>query len=164
MAARGEDESSGRLAAGAALAALGAAIAAYLASDELGAVGRVWDPIFGSASSQAVLHSSLSRALPVPDAALGAASYALELALALALLALIRRGQHPWLDVAYGALALAMAVAGAALVAIQALWVRSFCALCLLSAAISWTVAALAFPTLTGGLRALGTPWKRRTT
>ena len=150
--------------AAAVLAAVGAAIAAYLAADQIGLVTRVWDPLFGNASSQAVLHSSLSRALPVPDAAVGAASYVLELALALALVIEARRAEHPWLSLAYGALALAMALSGAALVAIQAISVRSFCSLCVLSAAISWTVAALAFPTLVAGIGAVAGNARRRKT
>jgi len=50
------------------------------------------------------------------------------------------------------------------LVAIQAIFVRSFCSLCLLSAVISWAIAALAFPSLAGGIRALASRAARRRT
>lgn len=137
------------------LAGVGGAIAAYLAAYQLGDVREVWDPIFGGPSSRAVLRSSLSRALPVPDAAVGAASYALELLLAGALLANPRAAEHRWLGGLYGALAVAMAIAGAGLVAIQTFWVGSYCSLCLLSALISWVIAALALPHVVAALRAI---------
>jgi uncharacterized membrane protein len=159
-----EEESPRRLAAAAALAAVGAVVAGYLAAAQIGIIARVWDPVFGSASSHAVLHSRLSRALPVSDAALGAAGYLGELALALALIVERRGGARYWLGVAYGALAMAMALAGVGLVAIQAIFVRSFCSLCLLSAVISWAIAVLAFPSLAGGIRALASGAARRRT
>jgi uncharacterized membrane protein len=137
------------------LAAVGAAVAVYLAADQVGAIARAWDPIFGSASSQRVLHSWLSRSLPLPDAALGAAGYVGELVLIVALLLGARGGRHPWLGLAYGALAMSMAVVGVALVAIQALSLGTFCSLCLVSAAVSWVIAALAFPMLASGIREL---------
>src|SRR5512142_1229035 len=62
----------------------GAAIAAYLALVQLGAIAHVWDPVFGERSSRAVLTSALSRALPVPDASFGAIAYLLEAGLAFA--------------------------------------------------------------------------------
>jgi uncharacterized membrane protein len=159
-----EEESPRRLAAAAVLAAMGAVVAGYLAAAQIGVIARVWDPVFGSASSHAVLHSPLSRALPVSDAALGAAGYLGELALALALIVERRGSARYWLGVVYGALAMAMALAGAALVAIQAIFVHSFCSLCLLSAVISWAIAGLALPSLAGGIRALASGADRRRT
>jgi len=166
MPARREEESPHRLAAAAVLAAAGAVVAGYLAAAQIGVIARVWDPVFGSASSHAVLHSRFSRALPVSDAALGAAGYLGELALALALIGDRRGTARYWLGVVYGALATAMALAGVGLVAIQAILVRSFCSLCLLSAVISWAIAVLAYPSLAGGIRALasGAARRRRTT
>ncbi len=157
-------ESSGRLIVAAVLAGIGAAVAAYLAADQVGALERVWDPVFGSASSQSVLHSWLSRALPLPDAALGAAGYLLELALVVALLILGFRPGQFWLGLVYGALAVAMAVTGLVLVGIQAISVRAFCSLCLVSAAISWAIAGLAYPTLAAALRAGRAALHRRRT
>jgi len=55
------------------LALTGFAVAGYLALDQLGVV-VVWEPFFGQ-GTQAVLHSSLSQSLPVPDAAVGALAY-----------------------------------------------------------------------------------------
>lgn len=125
----------------AALAALGLAISVYLAAYQLGAIPAPWDPIFGSASSGRVLHSAPSRALPVPDAALGAAAYALELAAALAGGG-DRWRTHPWLVLASGAIAAGLGVAGVALVVVQVAVVRAGCTLCLGSAATSLAIAA----------------------
>src|SRR5689334_18983885 len=61
-----------------ALAALaGCGIAGYLALYQWGVDSRVWEPFFGS-GSDAILHSHLAEALPVPDAALGVAAYLSE--------------------------------------------------------------------------------------
>jgi uncharacterized membrane protein len=131
-----------RRAAALALAAAGLAASGDLAAYQLELVAKVWDPLFGPASSARVLHSALSRALPVPDALLGALAYAAELA---AGLVAWRWPRRPVL-LAYGAIAALLALSSVGLVAIQALVVRHFCLLCLASAAISWAVAALVVP------------------
>jgi uncharacterized membrane protein len=124
----------------AALAAVGLAISLYLTAFQLGLVARPWDPLFGPVSSARVLHSALSRALPVPDALLGAAAYAAEIATGLAGGA-ARWRTHPLLVLAFGAIAAGLGVAGVALVAVQALVVRAGCTPCLCSAALSITIA-----------------------
>jgi hypothetical protein len=53
------------------LAGVGFCLASYLTAYQFGAIGRVWEPIFGH-GSRTVLHSFVSRLLPVPDAAVGA--------------------------------------------------------------------------------------------
>jgi uncharacterized membrane protein len=104
----------------------------------------VWEPFFGDGSRR-VLTSSLSQALPVPDASLGAAAYLTE-----AVLEAIggpRRWQHwPWVVLAAGLVAAGLGMAALGLIAAQALLVRHFCTLCLISAAISLLVAALVAP------------------
>jgi uncharacterized membrane protein len=139
------------------LAALGFGISVYLAAYQADLLEAVWDPLFGPASSERVLRSRLSRALPVPDALLGASAYAGEVALGLTVL---RGGDRDAL-LAYAALAGLMAMSSAGLVAVQLLLVHHFCLLCLASAAISWAVAALVVPE---GLAALpgNRRWRRR--
>lgn len=53
------------------LALVGFGIATYLALFQWKLIGRVWEPFFG-AGSEVILSSSVSRILPIPDAALGA--------------------------------------------------------------------------------------------
>jgi uncharacterized membrane protein len=119
-----------------AAALLGLAIAVYLTLYQLGVVRHVWDPLFGSASSAAVLHSPLSAALPVPDAALGALGYLAETITAVAG-GEDRWRRYPWLVLMYGATVVALGMASTALVILQPLMARAWCALCLLSAVIS---------------------------
>jgi uncharacterized membrane protein len=125
----------------AAVALAGLAISLYLAAYQLGAVAEPWDPLFGPVSSSHVLRSALSRALPVPDAAVGAVAYALEIALDLAGGA-DRWRTHPWIVLAFGAVATALGISSVGLVFVQVAIVRSGCLLCLGSAAASIGVAA----------------------
>ncbi len=127
----------------AAIAALGLAISVYLAAYQLGAIALPWDPLFGPTSSARVLHSAISRMLPVPDATLGAAAYAAEIVLDLAG-GTDRWRTHPWLVVAFVAVALALGAAGIVLTLIQLLVVRSGCVLCLCSAGASIAIAIAA--------------------
>ncbi len=121
-------------------AAAGLAISVYLAAYQLGVVAAPWDPLFGAASSARVLHSGLARALPLPDAAIGALAYAAELAADLAG-GSERWRTHPWIVLAFGAIAAALALVGVALIVVQAAVVRSGCTLCLCSALLSIGVA-----------------------
>lgn len=124
------------------LAVLGCCVALYLASYQLGLLPTVWDPIFGSASSQAVLTSPLSRALPLPDALLGGAAYVCEACLALTA-GRDRWRFHPRLVLAYGVVLAGLALTSLGLVVMQVVVLRSACSLCLTSAAISFVNARL---------------------
>lgn len=121
-------------------AAVGMGVSAYLAAFQLGAIAAPWDPLFGPHSSARVLHSVISRLLPVPDAVVGAGAYAAEIALDLAGGAQ-RWRTRPWLVVAFAAVAIGLGLAGIALTLIQAFVVRAGCTLCLCSAAISIGIA-----------------------
>ena len=126
------------------LSLAGLAVATTLTLFQADVLGSVWEPFFGDGSRQ-VLTSSVSQALPVPDASLGAVAYLLE-----AVLESIggnrRAHDKPWIVVAAGLVAAGLALAALGLVAIQALVVGAFCTLCLTSAAISLVVAALVAP------------------
>ncbi|HSU82618.1 MAG TPA: vitamin K epoxide reductase family protein [Thermoanaerobaculia bacterium] len=115
------------------LALAGLAIAVYLTLYQLGIVPIVWEPFFGDGSRR-VLHSPISRLLPVPDASLGAVGYLVE----------IVTGLTPKTVLFFGAVVAAMALFGLLLAAIQAFWLRAGCTLCLTSAAISVGIAAMA--------------------
>lgn len=116
-------------------AAVGLGLASYLALYQLGAIVQVWDPLFGDGSRR-VLHSALSRLLPVPDAVLGGVAYAADVVLDLA------GGTHrwrdrPWVAIAFALAAMGFAIVSAGLVVYQAVGVHAFCTLCLASAALS---------------------------
>jgi uncharacterized membrane protein len=124
------------------VALAGCGIATYLTLYQWHVLSSVWDPIWGSASSEAVLTSGLSRALPLPDATLGAIGYAVEAAAAIALGSRLRG--VPSAHLAYGIIVAAMAAVSFLLVLTQVLVIRHLCFLCLLSAAMSFIAAGLA--------------------
>lgn len=130
------------------LAALGAVVSLYLGIYQLGAIGTVWDPLFGSASSHAVLRSTFSRALPVPDGLIGAANYTAEFVLDLAGPP-DRARTRPGIVLLFAIPVAAGAITGAALVAAQILILGQFCTLCLLSALLSATIALVAASEIT---------------
>ncbi len=125
-----------------ALALIGCAIALYLALYQLGVTASIWDPLFGR-GSEAVVDSPLSRALPLPDAVVGALAYALDAVLG----ALGDEGRWrttPWLVLLHGLVLLGLVLAGILLVLAQALLLHTGCLLCLCSAAVSFASGWLA--------------------
>lgn len=131
----------------------GLAVATILTLFQVGVLDSVWEPFFGDGSRR-VLTSSLSQALPVPDAALGAAAYLTE-----AVLETIggrrRWRDRPWVVVAAGVVAAGLGLAALGLIGAQALLVTDFCTLCLTSAAISLLIAALVAPEILAAARRL---------
>ena len=124
-----------------ALATLGFAIAAYLSAYQLGIVTRVWEPFFGL-GSKTVLHSFLSRLLPVPDAVIGALGYTAEIAAGL-IGGRTRYRDQRWIVLIYGAIIFGLALAAIALTCVQLFVLHAACTLCFCSAAISLAVAVL---------------------
>jgi uncharacterized membrane protein len=127
-----------------ALALAGGGVATVLALFQLGVLGSVWEPFFGEGSRR-VLTSSLSRALPVPDAALGVVAYLAEAVLE-ASGGRERWREHPWLVLATGAVAAGLGVTALGLIAAQVFLVGAFCTLCLVSAVISLLIVGLVVP------------------
>jgi len=130
----------------AALAAVAMCVAIYLGMYQLRVIGTVSDPLFGR-GSELVLDSRVSQTIRrftvVPDSILGALAYGCEL-----LFALIgsseRYRTHRWLVLLFGLNSAALAIAAVALVALQAFVIHAGCFFCLVSAAISFTIAGLA--------------------
>ena len=136
------------------LALVGSGISIYLAGYQLGRWPSVWDPLFGIGSAL-VLKSRFSQALPVPDALAGALAYGCE-----AISSLIgpsdRWQAMPRWTLGVQILVFGMALGSAGLVLIQAFLVRAWCTLCLISAVLSWLVAALSISEAQAALRQLG--------
>jgi uncharacterized membrane protein len=124
------------------LALLGCGLATYLTLYQWHVTTAVWDPIFGSRSSEAVLTSATSRLLPVPDATLGALAYLVE-AIVTALGDAHRWRTAPWLVVVFGLVLAGLALTTLGLVLTQIFLVHALCTLCLCSAAISFVNAWL---------------------
>jgi uncharacterized membrane protein len=134
------------------LALLGFAIALYLSLYQFGVVAIVWEPFFDGGSRQ-VLHSPLSRMLPVPDATLGALGYFIEIVLVLAGRTDRWRSQR-WIVGLYGVVVVSLGVVSFALVIYQATFLNAWCTLCLCSAAVSIAIALLAMNEILSSLRA----------
>jgi Vitamin K epoxide reductase family len=122
------------------LALVGCGVATGLTLFQVGVLDSVWEPFFGDGSRR-VLTSALSRALPVPDAALGATAYLVE-----AVLTALGRPDRPKVVLASAAVAGGLGLAALGLLAAQVFLVGAFCTLCLVSAALSLAIAGLVLP------------------
>jgi uncharacterized membrane protein len=117
------------------LALIGFIIANYLALYQLRVFTNVWEPFFGD-GSRTILNSSVSRILPIPDAALGAFGYLLD-----AITGIIggraRWRKMPWIVVIFGLAVGPLGIISVLLVILQPVLFDAWCTLCLASALIS---------------------------
>lgn len=128
-----------------ALAAIGCALATYLALYQLRITDRVFEPFFGDGSHHVLRSNPLVHLLPFPDALLGAIAYAAEATTAG--LGDDQRWQtNPWLVVVFGLISAGLAITAILLVLMQAFIVHAWCTLCLCSAGLSIALGALAAP------------------
>ena len=118
-----------------ALALGGFGIAAYLALYQVGIIRTVWEPFFGNGSRR-ILNSPVSRVLPIPDAALGAAGYLLD-AVTGAIGGTDRWKRMPWLVVIFGIAVGPLGAVSVFLVILQPVLYSAWCTLCLVTAVIS---------------------------
>ena len=118
-----------------ALALVGASIAGYLAGYQLRLVSSVWEPFFGD-GSRVILNSSVSRVLPIPDAALGVFAYLLD-AVTGAIGGRARWRTLPWMVIGFGLAVGPLGAVSILLVILQPMLFDAWCTLCLASASIS---------------------------
>ncbi|MBS0615901.1 MAG: dTDP-glucose 4,6-dehydratase [Verrucomicrobia bacterium] len=123
-------------------ATIGWFISRYLAAYQLGYIHTMWDPFFGNGTIN-VITSAVSRAFPVSDAGLGAASYTIELLLA-CYGGRMRWCHSPWLVIIYGILVVPVSIVSIVLIILQPLAVGSWCTLCILTAICMLVMATLA--------------------
>ena len=117
------------------LALIGFGIATHLTLYQLGIFPSVWEPFFG-AGSQVILNSSVSRILPIPDAALGALGYLAD-AVTGAIGSRRRWRTMPWIVILFGLAVGPLGAVSILLVILQPVLYDAWCTLCLASAAIS---------------------------
>jgi hypothetical protein len=129
-----------------ALACAGLCVSAYLTLFQVDVLPGVWDPFFQS--------TKVLEYLGIPDAALGALAYGVEI-----ILSLIGGSQKwctmPWTVLAFGVVIFSGALVSVLLILIQAFLVGAWCTLCLASAAISLAIFILGFREPLAGLRYL---------
>ncbi|MCJ8166749.1 vitamin K epoxide reductase family protein [Pontibacter sp. E15-1] len=109
-------------------------VSRYLAAFQLGYINTVWDPFFGESSMQ-VLNSSMSHAMPVSDAGLGAIAYTFEFLMGW-MGAPSRWRTMPWMVAVFGILVIPLGFVHIFLVISQPILVGAWCSFCLLAAII----------------------------
>lgn len=143
---------------GIALIAFGAA--ADLSLYQLGYIAAPWEPFFGD-GSKVILESSISRLVPVSDAALGAATYLAD-AIAGAIGGRHRWRTMPWMVILFGILVGPLGAVSVALVILQPVLFDAWCTLCLVSAAMSVLMIGPAMDEVLASLQHLRTIKRRR--
>jgi len=117
------------------LAVVGLGIATYLSLYQLGVFSTVWEPFFGNGSKK-ILNSSISRVLPIPDAALGAIGYLVDAVTGI--IGGTRRWRTmPWVVVVFGLAVGPLGFISLMLVVFQPVLLDAWCTLCLASAVVS---------------------------
>lgn len=122
-----------------ALALIGLYVSRYLAAYQLGYVDSVWDPFFEGGpdpknGTEEIITSSVSQALPVSDAGVGAITYLLEI-LTGTIGSRRRWRTMPWLVVLFGMMIVPLGVVSIFFIVIQPIWIGTWCTLCLVAAA-----------------------------
>lgn len=135
------------------VAAVGLCIATYLGLYQLGVFETVWEPFFGPGSSK-VLHSSISKTLPVPDALLGAFGYLMD-AVTGVIGGELRWKTKPWIVIVFGVAVGPLGLVSILLVISQPVFLGAWCTLCLCSAVISVVMISPAMDELLASLQFL---------
>ena len=95
----------------------------------------MWEPFFGDGSRR-ILSSSVSRVLPIPDAALGALGYVADAASGV-VGGPERWRRRPWIVILFGVAVGPLGAVSILLVILQPVVYDAWCTLCLASAVIS---------------------------
>lgn len=123
-----------------ATALIGLFVARYLAAYQLGHIPHVWDPFFDGSpidpqnGTEEVITSSVSKAFPVSDAALGGYTYLLEVLTGL-VGARARWRTMPWLVVLFGLMIAPLGVTSILFVIIQPIVIGTWSIVALIGAA-----------------------------
>lgn len=122
------------------LAFVGFFISRYLCAYQLGHIDGVWEPFFEGSlqdpqnGTEEIITSSVSKAWPVPDAGLGAMTYALEILTGV--MGSSRRWRTmPWLVMLFGILIVPLGIVSIFFIIIQPILLGTWCTLCLIAAA-----------------------------
>lgn len=123
-----------------ALAIVGLLFSRYLAAYQMGQIDSVWEPFFaGSAAdpqngTEEIITSSVSEAWPVPDAAVGALVYMIEILTGIAG-GRARWRTIPWLVLAFGLLIVPLGIVSIGFIIIQPIVIGTWSTLALVGAA-----------------------------
>jgi len=122
------------------LALIGLLISRHLTGYQLGHIDGVWEPFFPEATSDSqngteeIITSSVSEAWPVPDAALGAYTYALEILTGI-VGTRARWRTMPWLVLLFGLMIVPLGIVSISFIIIQPILIGTWSTLALIGAA-----------------------------
>lgn len=122
------------------LAVVGLLVSRYLTAYQMGHIDGVWEPFFaGSADdpqngTEEIITSSVSEAWPVPDAAIGAYTYALEILTGI-VGSRARWRTMPWLVILFGLMIVPLGVVSISFIIIQPIVIGTWSTLTLIAAA-----------------------------
>jgi len=122
------------------LAFVGFFVSRYLCAYQLGHIDGIWEPFFTGVANnpkngtEEIITSSVSEAWPVPDAGLGAMTYALEIITGI--MGSVRRWRTmPWLVMLFGIMIVPLGIISIFFIIIQPIWIGTWCTLCMIAAA-----------------------------
>ena len=121
------------------LAIVGLLVSRYLTAYQLESIGGVWEPFFsgtleGKNGTEQIITSSVSEAWPVPDAGIGALTYALEIIVG-AIGSARRWRTMPWLVVLFGIMIVPLGAVSIFFIVIQPIVIGTYSTLALIAAA-----------------------------
>lgn len=126
------------------LSFIGFGISWYLAMNQLALTPPIWDPFFGSMSSEHVVHSRVDYYTVVPDAALGVMGYCADLFVEV-VGSKARWRTAPWIVCLFALTIAGLGFVSMILMIVQGTVVSYWCTLCLGSAAVSTIVLGRGF-------------------
>ena len=121
------------------LAVVGLLISRYLTAYQLESIDGVWEPFFDGTlpdknGTEQIITSEVSEAWPVPDAGLGALTYALEILVGV--IGSARRWRTmPWLTVLFGVMIVPLGAVSIFFIVIQPIVIGTYSTLALIAAA-----------------------------
>lgn len=123
------------------LALIGLVVSRYLTAYQLGQIDGVWEPFFPGLpdepwknGTEAVITSDVSEAFPIPDAALGGYTYALEIVTGI-VGSRARWRTMPWLVFLFGLMIVPLSIVSISFVIIQPIVIGTWATLTLVAAA-----------------------------
>lgn len=125
----------------------------YMGLYQLDIIKTVWDPFFEDGTRK-VLNSSISQALPIPDAVLGAFGYILDVITG-AIGGTMRWKTKPWIVILFGIAIGPLGMVSVLLIILQPLVVGAWCTLCIVTAIISIVMISPAMDELLASLQYL---------
>lgn len=125
-----------------ALGLVGYFLARPMAGYQLGYIHSIWDPFFGEGTAT-VLTSEVSKAWPISDAGLGAATYLIEV-LSTFMGDEKRWRTMPWMVALFGFVVVPLGITSVILVMMQPIAVSAWCTLCLATAVAMLLMVPLA--------------------